>query len=201
MRPSRFRRVTTRAAVSALCAAFLAGCSQTTVTNPEAIDALVERARDTGRVLPTDVKPNDTYDGWYVFATPDRPYPNAAGFMLQRDGDDGPVCVRQDEVGSGQIAIIPSECGPAAGDVDDTDAEFALSALLLRAQVLAMSSDDARIAEELPAAASQLREEGHAFDVTVNEPGRTEVRVGEEFACSVVGDGEITTYVGKCPKG
>lgn len=169
------------------------------VTNPEAIDAIVERARDTGRIIPENVKPNETHDGWYVFATPERPYPNAAGYMIQRDGEDGPVCVRQDEVGSGQIAIIPAECGPAAGDPEDTDAEFALAALLLRAQVMAESLDEELISAQVPSAAEQLREEGHALEVTVNQAGRTEVRVGESFACNVVEDNEVTTYVGKCP--
>lgn len=162
------------------------------------VDEMREHAQKTGMVLGDEVIPNDTYAGWYVFSTPDRPYPNAAGFLLERDTGSSPVCVRQDTEGASSVEVTPAACPPTAGTDESSDAEFALLSVLFRARVLAEREGLETQVYAIEAAEKQLREEGHALEVTTTKPGEIEVRVGDNYACRVETEAEITTYVGKC---
>jgi hypothetical protein len=181
----------------------VAGCSAPAISSSDgtALAVLMEQARETGSVITDAYLPNSVVDGWYVLATPARPYPNATGFLLQRGDGDNALCVRQNTIDGGSIEVLPAVCPDPMGTQAMSDADAALETLVARATFIG-GLDEATaspLVESITKAAEQLREEGHPLTVTKNTAGTTEVSVGDMFACRVATSIDVTTYAGPCP--
>ena len=182
----------------------VAGCSsqKMSANDGEALARLVDTARETGSIIDAAHIPNSVVDGWYVYSTPARPYPNAAGFLLQRGEGTSAFCVRQDKAAGGAIEVLPTICPDPMGTANMSDAEAALGTLVARAAFLG-GRDEATaspLVASVDEAAAQLREEGHPITVSKNTLGTTEVGVDGKFACRIATVQDETTYVGTCPK-